>query len=126
LFVPKIWQQTVRHRGKFTASMPKPRHEIARYLEEITKPVLPKFRENPIENCIYIKKRIAKSLKFTTKSAIDFEVFLSNHALKLINENGVMLICHKLDCSSETFRRNIITFKKNETTHFNFNTIVMK
>ncbi len=43
-FSPQIWQQTVRHRGKFNVKVPHPRHNIARYLEELTKPVLSKTK----------------------------------------------------------------------------------
>ena len=66
LFTPKIWQQTVRHRGKFNVKMPKPRHDIARYLEEITKPVLIKEIPDPTEKCAEAKNRIALRLKFNT------------------------------------------------------------
>ena len=43
-----------------------------------------------------------------------------------MEESEVMLICHKLDCPGETFRRNKIEFKKNETSLWNFNTTIMK
>ena len=116
----------MRHRGKFNVKVPHPRHDIARYLEEITKPVLIKELPDPTELCLQQKSRIAKTLKFSTSNAVDFERFLAKYALDLINKNNVMLICHKHDCSGETFRRSKIEFKKNETIIWNFNTTIMK
>lgn len=124
--MPKIWQQSVRHRGKYNVKMPHPRHDIARYLEEITKPVIIKELPDPVENCLKLKTNIAKSLKFSTKQAGEFEKFLAKYAFNLLENNEVMLICHKLDVPGETVRRNKVEFKKTETTIWNFNTIVMK
>ena len=64
LFTPHIWQQTVRHRGKFSYKFPKPRHDIARFLEEITKPEIIKEIPNPVDKCVELKKSVAKALKF--------------------------------------------------------------
>ena len=66
LFAPQIWNQTVRHRGKYNVKMPHPRHEIARHLEELTKPVIIKELPDPIEMCLDQKSRIAKRLKFSS------------------------------------------------------------
>lgn len=125
LFTPKIWQQTVRHRGKFNVRMPKPRHDIARYLEEITKPVIVKELSDPVEKCIETKKIITDRLKFGTENAIEFERFLAGYAANIFNESKAILICHKLDCDGEQFRRNKVDFKKNNTVLKNFNTVVM-
>ena len=63
---------------------------------------------------------------FFILKAGEFEKFLSNYALGLIQKNEVMLICHKLDCFGEDLRRNRVAFKKNNTVIWNFNTIIMK
>jgi hypothetical protein len=63
---------------------------------------------------------------FFCNKAIEFEKFLANYALDIIKKSQVMLICHKYDCPGETFRRNKIEFKRNDTRVQNFNTIVMK
>lgn len=124
-FSPQIWQQTVRHRGKFNVKVPHPRHDIARYLEEITKPVLIREVPDVVKKCTESKNRIAQNLKFSTKEAIDFEKFLAGYALNLIEKHEVMLICHKLNCPGETFRRSKVELKKNDTTIWNFNTVIM-
>jgi len=124
--VPAIWKQTVRYRGKFNYKMPHPRHDIARYLEEITKPVLIKELPDPIDRCIRNKSSLAKSLKFSTNEAIEFEKFLASYAHDLFSKYECVLVCHKLDCSGESLRRNKIEFKKNETVFWNFNKVVMR
>lgn len=127
--------------------MPHPRHDIARYLEEITKPVIVKEIADPIERCLMLKSNIAKNLRFSSKEvkiifhyffskfnllkkikfeAGDFEKFLAKYAFNMIEKNEVMLICHKLDVSGETLRRNKVEFKKTATSIWNFNTVVMK
>lgn len=125
LFTPRIWQQTVRHRGKFNIRMPKPRHDIARYLEEITKPVLIRELPDPVEQCYEAKKKISKRLKFDTEEAIEFERFLATVAASMFEESKVVLIVHKLDCQGEIFRRNKADFKENNSTLKTFNTVVM-
>jgi hypothetical protein len=45
--------------------MPHPRHDIARHLEELTKPVIIKELPDPVEMCLDQKYRIAKRLKFS-------------------------------------------------------------
>ncbi len=50
--------------------MPKPRHDIARYLEEITKPILIREVSDPIEKCVEAKNRVASKLKFNTDNVI--------------------------------------------------------
>ena len=57
----------MRHRGKFNYKTPHPRHDIARYLEEITKPIIIRELPDPIERCLASNSRIAKNLKFSTK-----------------------------------------------------------
>lgn len=70
LFTPKIWQQTVRHRGKFNYKMPKPRHEVARYIEEITRPVIIRELPDQVEKCVENKSFVAKNLKFSTSEVL--------------------------------------------------------
>lgn len=124
--MPKLWQQSVRYRGKYNVKMPKPRHDIARYLEELTKPVIIKQLPDPIETCFKSKLNIIKNLKMGTDSAVDFEKFLAKFAFETLEKSEVMLICHKLDISGETVRRNKVEFKKTETKMWNFNTVVMQ
>lgn len=126
LILPTVWKQTVRYRGKFNHKMPHPRHDIARYLEEITKPVLIKEIKDPIDGCLTYKSRLAKSLKFSTNEAIEFEKFLAGYAHNLFNKYECVLVCHKLDCAGESLRRNKVEFKKNETVMWNFNKVVMR
>lgn len=137
----------MRHRGKINLKFPRPRHEVARYLEEITKPIIVRQVPDQVEQCLSYKARNSRILKQTTndvytnshlfhlalkltviciKKAIEFERFLANHALGLIEKNNVMLICHKLPCSGEVYRRNKVAFKKNDTEIWTFNTITMK
>lgn len=118
--------QSVRHRGKYNYKMPHPRHDTARYLEEITRPVLVRQVPDPIDTCVAQKAHIAKTLKFSTREAVDFERFLAGHALELIDKHEIMLILHKHDCAGETLRQAKIEFKKNKTTMWNFNTTIMK
>ena len=66
LFAPQVWQQSVRHRGKLNLKFPRPRHEIPRFLEEITKPVIEREVPDPIEKCIGFKSDNAKRLKLST------------------------------------------------------------
>jgi hypothetical protein len=106
--------------------MPHPRHDIARYLEEITKPVLIKEIPDPIDGCLSNKSHLASSLKLSTNEAIEFERFLAGYAYDLFNKYECVLVCHKLDCSGELLRRNKIEFKKNETVMWNFNRVVMR
>ncbi|RNA24251.1 charged multivesicular body 1a [Brachionus plicatilis] len=126
LIVPKLWQQSVRYRGKYNVRMPKPRHDIARYLEEITKPLIVKELPDPIETCIQSKLNIKKKLKFGPDSAGEFEIFLAKFAFETLEKSEVMLICHKLDISGEIVRRNKVEFKKFGTNMWNFNTVVMQ
>ncbi len=126
LYSPKIWQQTVRHRGKFNVPMPKPRHEIARYLEEITKPVLIRELADPVEQAFKDKQRLANKLKIGNETAIEFEKFLAKYAIKQFEANEVVLVCHKLDCPGESFRRSKVEFKRNQASIHSFNTVTMK
>lgn len=106
--------------------MPKPRHDIARYLEELTKPIVTKQLPDPIDTCFKSKINIRKNLKIGIDSAVDFEKFLAKFAFEALEKSEVMLICHKLDISGETVRRNKVELKKTETKMWNFNTIVMQ
>jgi hypothetical protein len=63
--------------------MPHPRHDISRYLEEITKPVIIKKLPDQLEKCKEFKFRIAKMLKFTTADVsirITYCLFPSNRS----------------------------------------------
>jgi len=106
--------------------MPKPRHDTARYLEEITKPILVRELPDPIDMCLKDKQRLANTLKINTDTAIDFEKFLAKYALRHFAESEVVLVCHKLDCPGETFRRSRVEFKKNQASVHSFNTVTMK
>lgn len=66
LFTPKIWQQSVRHRGKFNTHQPKPRHDIGRYLEELTRPVIIRQIPDIAEQCEKQRKYHEKNYKTTT------------------------------------------------------------
>lgn len=66
MFSPKLWQQTVRHRGKFNTKHPKPRHDIARFLEEITQPVLIRQIPDRVKTCEGWKSNLEKKFKTTT------------------------------------------------------------
>jgi hypothetical protein len=57
--------------------MPHPRHEIARHLEELTKPVIIKEIPDPIEICLDQKSRIAKRLKFSSNEVCLNDWFIS-------------------------------------------------
>lgn len=124
--MPKIWQQSVRYRGKYNVKTPKPRHDIARYLEELTKPVIIRHIPDPVETCVESKSNLRTKLKFGPESAGEFEKFLAKFAFETLEKNEVMLICHKLDISGEIVRRNKVEFNKTETRIWNFNTVVMQ
>ena len=54
--------------------MPKPRHDIARYLEDITKPMLIKEIPNPVDRCVEAKSRIGSRLKFSTNDVFNLDL----------------------------------------------------
>lgn len=124
--MPKLWQQSVRYRGKYNVKMPKPRHDVARFLEEITKPVIIRELPDPVEKCAQSKSNLSKILKFGPNSACEFEKFMAKLAFDTIENTEVMLICHKLDVLGETVRRNKVEFKKTDTKMWNFNTTTMQ
>ncbi|CAF0745175.1 unnamed protein product [Brachionus calyciflorus] len=126
LIVPKLWTQSVRYRGKYNMKMPKPRHDVARYLEELTKPVIVRELPDPVEMCSKSKAQIANNLRFGPDSAGEFEKFLAKLAFNTLENNEAMLICHKLDVSGETLRRNKVELKKTDTKMWSFNTVVMQ
>ena len=124
--MPKLWQQSVRYRGKYNYKFPKPRHDVARFLEDITKPVIIRELPDPVESCAGSKTLLAKNLKFGPNSAGEFEKFMADLAFETLEKNEVMLICHKLDVLGETVRRNKIELKKTDTKMWSFNTVVMQ
>ncbi len=63
-----VIQQSVRYRGKFNTAYPKPRHDIPRFLEEITKPVIVRQLPDQVDLCAKYKKNTDKIFKFTTES----------------------------------------------------------
>jgi hypothetical protein len=63
-----ITYQSLRYRGKFNSRIPRPRHELLRYLEEITKPVLIKQLPDPTEKCKKYNDSLDHTYKITTKS----------------------------------------------------------
>jgi hypothetical protein len=76
LFTPKIWQQSIRFRGKFNTRQPKPRHDIGRYLEELTRPVI--VRQIPDAAIQSEKDRQYFEKRFkTTTDTVSFK-YLSN------------------------------------------------
>jgi hypothetical protein len=63
-----ITYQSLRYRGKFNSRIPRPRHELLRYLEEITKPVINKQFPDPTEKCKEYNDSLDHTFKVTTKS----------------------------------------------------------
>lgn len=67
----------MRHRGKLNLKFPRPRHEVARYLEEITKPIIVRQVPDQVEQCLSYKARNARILKQTTNDVYTNFHFLS-------------------------------------------------
>ncbi len=151
-----VLQQSVRYRGKFNTASPRPRHYIARYLEEITKPVIIRQLPDTIALCSEFKekqqRRVKSSInyviicfrkinwhiavlnllskqdkKFENKfKAIDLEKFLAKEVVKYVSSNDVMLIVHRNECTNDQIRLNTIDFRKHSVELKVFNIIIMK
>ena len=67
-----MWQQhqSLRSVSKLNMKFPKPRHEIARFLEEITMPTIVKEIPDKTLACFTYKNYAAKNLKFSTEYVI--------------------------------------------------------
>lgn len=63
-----IVYESLRYRGKYNSRRPRPRHEILRYLEEITKPVIIKQLPDQTTKCAIHHDRMKNKLKTNTDS----------------------------------------------------------
>ncbi|XP_053386675.1 uncharacterized protein LOC123538696 isoform X2 [Mercenaria mercenaria] len=102
--IPQIWYSQVRHGHKFRTKKPRPKPMERRIFEAVTAPVI----EKPMP---YLRFSCRDPATSQVKEENPYEQFLIRQLRKTVEQSEMIIICHRLPCSSVRLREIKIDLK---------------